>query len=223
MRARRTIWGSTQPNRVRCLESGVVKSPGVDSSFPTLLAGLLDGVGWSEWFALPLGDRKNLTGGLAGVYEIADHEGTSVYVGQTGGTFATRMGHLKEAVTGADIPFNDPHTAGPALWVLRTQNGRSFTARLFPAVVGSPERRALESVHLAIVRRRQGLPPLANYGGMPPGWTKSSSRRLGLRGSPIAIPDVPGEAPVRVSEQLGGDPDCRNVRRTGVVRPDCPQ
>ena len=172
------------------------------SPFQEHLDFVLQDLRWTEWSPLPLA-RRTPERYRAGIYEVRQAQGEVVYVGQTGDFFTTRMGALG-GIFQEVMPFNDPHTAGPCLWALR-RSGAEFEARFSPTGnLSEQERRALETVELARLRRAM-VWPIANYGGMPMGWVKSSNRRQARRGGPGSNEGVE-KGPPWVPSELRGDP-----------------
>jgi hypothetical protein len=45
------------------------------------------------------------------------------YISQTGMSLRKRLGMLRRGVLGEQMPYRDPHTAGPVLWALRELGG----------------------------------------------------------------------------------------------------
>lgn len=100
------------------------------------------------------------------------------YVGQTGMTLRQRLAMLKGAYS-AEMPYRDPHTAGPGLWALR-QQGAAFEASAAPVVGPTPWRLGVEAVQIALHRQQHGYSPTVNFGRMPPGYRMSSGNNAKL-------------------------------------------
>jgi hypothetical protein len=80
---------------------------------------------WSGWF--PLHDRaaRLRVSRAPGLYRVrVVGQRVLAYVGQTS-DLRQRLGHLC-ALYGDEIPYSDPHTAAPCLWVLRIVEGAEF-------------------------------------------------------------------------------------------------
>ncbi len=102
-----------------------------------------------------------------------------LYVGQTGRTLRERLGALK-GVYGELMPYNDPHTVGPALWAHRIDTGETFEASVAVLEVDKADRMGREALEITKQRIIDGCSPAYNFGRMPYGWIKSSgnSKRL---------------------------------------------
>ena len=86
----------------------------------------LQALDWSPWLPLEGARRDPRIARLPGLYRIRSVEtGRILYIGQTGRTLRERLGALG-GVYGDVIPYNDPHTAGPALWAHRIEFGETF-------------------------------------------------------------------------------------------------
>jgi len=94
-----------------------------------------------------------------------------------------RLGDL-QVVFREQMPLNDPHTAGPCLWVLRTTQRRDLEFSVAPLAMETPRLKAQECVVISEHRHVNRVSPLANFGRMPDGWVKSSgnNRHLAERG-----------------------------------------
>ena len=114
---------------------------------------------WSDW--LPLKD--SWLGGLLpqkpGLYRIRRVGRTELdYIGQTGAggmTLKKRLGILR-GVYAAEMPYRDPHTAGPTLWALRHANGGEFQISVVPIVGETPWRKGLEALAISLYREEYG-------------------------------------------------------------------
>lgn len=139
---------------------------------------LRDGA-WSDW--LPLDDRS-ARGSVppgSGLYRVRKvGAATLVYVGQTGG-LRRRLGQLC-SLYGDDMPYSDPHTAAPSLWVMRTVEGTTFEFSVAELVGEAPILKAAECVVIARHRMEHRCSPAANFGRMPAGWIKSTGNNASL-------------------------------------------
>jgi hypothetical protein len=140
---------------------------------------------WSDWQPLfKAGRNKNIPSD-AGLYRIrCVGELHLDYIGQTGMGLRKRLGMLS-GVYKNFMPYNDPHTAGPALWALKQLENCEYEASV--AVVpdlSTPQRKAQECVAIARHRQEYGQSPTFNFGRMPPGYSKSTgnTRALAARG-----------------------------------------
>ncbi|SMF70765.1 hypothetical protein SAMN02982917_3932 [Azospirillum oryzae] len=105
------------------------------------------------------------------------------YVGQTGSgtmTLRKRLAMLS-GVYGDEMPYRDPHTAAPALWAELHRTGQDYEALTVPLPgMGTPLRKGMEALVIAVHRQEFGFSPRMNFGRMPPGYRMSSgnTRRL---------------------------------------------
>jgi hypothetical protein len=116
-----------------------------------------------------------------------------------------RMAMLR-GVYAEQMPYRDPHTAGPGLWALRHRGGEPLEVSFCPVDAPTPWRKGLEAVAIALHRQEHGRSPTLNFGRMPVGYRMSSANNAGLvaagrrfRGGPSDDPDdshVPGLPPV---------------------------
>lgn len=171
---------------------------------------------WSAWQPLSGCWQGTSIPALPGLYRIrrAGHADLD-YIGQTGsGTMTLRRRHsMLAGVYRHEMPYRDPHTAGPALWALLQHTGELFEASVAPVVGTTPWRKGLEAVALSLYRQEHGRSPTVNFGRMPSGYRMSSANNAKLvaagrrfRGGLTMEADLshePGIAPVG---PLGGDP-----------------
>lgn len=137
---------------------------------------------WSDW--LPLADvhRGKQVPAVSGLYRVrAQGDPGLVYVGQSS-NIKNRMGNLNSLYK-PEMPYNDPHTAAPCLWVLRTEDAASFDVSFAEVEGDAPLRKACEAVVVSQYRREFGISPTANFGRMPDGWVKSTSNNRILKES----------------------------------------
>ena len=101
----------------------------------------LPDLAWSPWVPLEGTGRDARLPKLPGLYRIRSVEtGRILYIGQTGRSLRERMGALK-GVYGDEMPYNDPHTAGPALWAHRIEFGETFEVSVAVLDVDRADRR----------------------------------------------------------------------------------
>lgn len=137
---------------------------------------------WSDWLPLEGVHRGKQVPAASGLYRVrAQGDSRLVYVGQSG-NIKSRMGDLN-ALYRPEIPYNDPHTAAPCLWVLRTEVAASFDVSFAEVEGDAPLRKACEAVVVSQHRREFGISPTANFGRMPDGWVKSTSNNRTLKES----------------------------------------
>ncbi len=134
---------------------------------------------WSGW--LPLGEcaaRLQVPRG-PGLYQVRRiGDSALAYVGQTGG-LRRRLGQLC-VLFREEMPYNDPHTAAPCLWVMRTAESASFEFSIAEFAGDVRDRKMAECVVLSQHRARFGRSPTANFGRMPDGWVKSTGNNAAL-------------------------------------------
>jgi hypothetical protein len=177
---------------------------------------------WSPWISLQA-CWKHLPA-CPGLYRIRMRIGDAswmVYLGQTGHGTA----HLKSRLYGlrhvyeAEMPYKDPHVAGPPLWALRQ---RSPDAVFEVSVVPLPDvpetfRKGLEALAIALCRQRDGCSPLGLFGHMPAGYAPSTANtaRLALagkrtRGGPTTEDLACHQPGISPQGSLEGDPHARD-------------
>ena len=140
-----------------------------------------------------------------GLYRVRRQRGEQdlVYIGQTGCSLRGRLGQLNEAYR-SEMPFSDPHTAAPALWALRHYDQCDFEVSVAEVHGTTPHRMGIEALAVTLYRARFGRSPLANFGGMPEGYRKSTGNNARLvaagrraRGGPdLSAPVRPLSVPV---------------------------
>lgn len=141
------------------------------------------------------------------------------YIGQTGAgsmTLRKRLAMLR-GVYLPEMPYRDPHTAGPALWALRHATNSDFEVSVVPVTGSTPWRKGLECVAISLYRQEHGASPTVNWGRMPSGYRMSSGNNARLvaagkryRGGVTTTADashLPGIAPL---SPLDGDPLSRD-------------
>ena len=82
------------------------------------------------------------------------------------------------------MPYNDPHTAGPALWAQRQVENSEYEASVAVTPdLSTPHRKGLECVAIARHRQTFGHSPTFNFGRMPLGYSKSTGNTRALAAS----------------------------------------
>jgi hypothetical protein len=104
------------------------------------------------------------------------------YIGQTGLNLRARLGMLV-GVRAPEMPYRDPHTAGPALWALRHATGCAFEASVARLDGPANWRKGWEAVAIALYRQAHGRSPAVNFGRMPAGYRMSSGNNARLVGA----------------------------------------
>lgn len=116
----------------------------------------------------------------SGLYRVRRSDSTEiVYIGQTGKGLRDRL-RMLSGTYATEMPYNDPHTAAPALWALRRSENVEFDVSVVQLSGNKQSIVGEECVAITMHRRKSGSSPAFNFGGMPPGYRKSSSnnRRL---------------------------------------------
>jgi len=175
-------------------------------------SGALD---WSPWVPLDGIGRDRSVSDLPGLYRIRSVEtGRILYVGQTGRSLRGRLGALR-GVFGDEMPYNDPHTVGPALWAHRIDTSETFEASFVVLEVDKADRMGREALEITKQRIIDGCSPAYNFGRMPFGWLKSSGntralaaagkRSRGRRMSAAELAELPTDPSVPPPVTLDGD------------------
>ena len=170
-----------------------------------------------EWSAWQPHERCWLGGRLPcapGLYRIRRAGWNELdYIGQTGLTLSERQGMLR-GVYAEEMPYRDPHTAGPALWALRHATGCVFEVAVSPFVGDYVSRLGREAIAIAQYRQVWGHSPTVQFGRMPAGYRISSSnnRKLveagkRLRGGLTDAVDTTHAPSLPPMGDLSGDPE----------------
>jgi len=208
---------------------------------------------WSDWMPLRGAGRNQQVPALPGLYRVRRNgNGPEIdYIGQTGVSVRGRLGQLN-VLYRTEMPYNDPHTAAPALWALRHRDACDFEVSVTETpvappsrkILGTVNRKALEVVAITLYRSDYGRSPLANFGGMPAGYRKSTGNNKTLVESGRRLRGGPDhDAPIRadsapVAGELGDNPQSadwlswrwspwtpavayKDVRCTGLYRLRC--
>lgn len=137
---------------------------------------------WTDWRPLNSSWSDPAIPASAGLYRIRrrGHEELA-YIGQTGKgqmNLRKRLAMLR-GVFGPEMPYRDPHTAGPALWAV-VQVGDELDVSVASVAGSTPWRLGLEAVQIALHRQQHGRSPTANFGRMPVGFRMSSGNNARL-------------------------------------------
>lgn len=113
-----------------------------------------------------------------GVYRIRPANGNFLmYIGQTGRTVRSRINELRQTLKKADgMPWNDPHTAAPSLWVWQEAEGFSYECSAAPFHASENEREGLECYLLYQHRQEYGKSTLCNFGRFHKRYIKSPGK-----------------------------------------------
>jgi hypothetical protein len=172
---------------------------------------------WTSWLALEGCWRGTSIPALPGLYRIRRSGRDDFdYIGQTGMgdmTLRKRLGTLR-GVYAEEMPYRDPHTAGPALWALRRKSPKDiFVASVAPVAGDVAWRKGWECVAIALYRQEHGLSPTVEFGRMPPGYRMSSGNNARLiaggkrwRGGSGSAADESHLPSIAPAGPLGGDP-----------------
>lgn len=167
---------------------------------------------WSEWVPLLGVGHDQRIPGTPGLYRVrrTTFEGVD-YIGQTGVSLRGRLGMLA-GIYRAEMPYRDPHTAGPGLWALRHAHGSDFEASTSTFEGPAAQRKGLEALAISLYRRSHGGSPTVNFGRIPAGYRASSGNNARLvaagrrfRGGPDTEAAAPA-ATVAVHGDLAGAP-----------------
>lgn len=143
-----------------------------------------ENLNWSEWIPLHGGapDYKEIptTGGVYRVRAVGTEP--LIYIGQTGRNLRERLRALRKGVMANEMPFNDPHTAAPNLWVWRKEKDYVYECSAVAIELTTQHRQALEDMLLWRHRVETQQSTLCNYGKFHSNWSKSLSRKKGIRG-----------------------------------------
>lgn len=104
------------------------------------------------------------------------------YIGETGRgrmTLRKRMAMLR-GVYLPEMPYRDPHTAGPGLWALRQSSPKPLEVEFCPIEGTTPWRKGLEAAALAVHRQEHQRSPTLNFGRIPAGFRMSSGNNARL-------------------------------------------
>ena len=167
---------------------------------------------WSPWVDFERVLAEPLLPLSPGLYRLRRHGRTDLdYIGQTGGPLRGRVRMLR-GVLGVEMPYRDPHTAGPALWAIRQASQCSFEVSVVEVDAEPAWRKGLEAVAISFYRQRRGQSPTFNFGRMPAGYAISSGRNARLaaagrqfRGGPSSRAAAQHEAGIPPVAPLDGD------------------
>ena len=168
---------------------------------------------WSSWVDLATAGANSTIPIVPGLYRIRRVGREDLdYIGQTGGALRGRLGMLKGAYV-PEMPYRDPHTAGPGLWALRHSLGCEFQASVTPIVGSTPWRKGMEAVAIALYRQGRQASPTLEFGRIPVGYRGSSGNNARLvaagqryRGGPWEGPHTSHVLGIPPVGSLDGDP-----------------
>lgn len=152
--------------------------PGAATARPDDLSPVLER--WSDWCPLRGIGRDPRIPSEPGLYRIRAVGSAGIdYIGQTGGSLRGRLGMLN-GIYREEMPYRDPHTAGPALWALLQLTRCEFEASVTVVPGATPWRKAVEAAAITLYRAEAAASPTANFGRMPPGAVASSGNNARL-------------------------------------------
>jgi hypothetical protein len=139
---------------------------------------------WVPWIRIKTKrEERKIIPNSQGVYRVRPKwKDFLVYVGQTN-QLKRRTGMLALNSYKEEMPWNDPHTAAPNLWVWRQEQGWDYEVSVAatPAITRQ-KRQGLECLLLWRYRLERGESTLCNHGRFHPDYVKSSNRLKGIRG-----------------------------------------
>lgn len=145
------------------------------------------GLAWTPWvqFDASRPEWKTIPQ-QPGVYRVRPIGGyIIVYIGQTGRGLRTRLGVLRRHTLSQLIPYDDPHTAAPSLWVWRQEENWQYECSVAPVAFDEASHKALECYLLWQYRVERGESTLCNHGRFHRKYFKSSVRSKGIRGGEL--------------------------------------
>lgn len=164
---------------------------------------------WTPWvpLAAAAADFRVLPT-TAGVYRLrAADDDHLAYIGQTGRNLRERLRSLARNVHTGTMPYNDPHTAAPALWLLRVVESAELACSAASVALDSPHLHGLEDLLLWRHHHEAGRSARCNHGWFHPGYSRPGNRSTKRAGRALP-PDQPNPAaaPGLPPLQLHGTP-----------------
>jgi hypothetical protein len=109
-----------------------------------------------------------------------------MYIGETRRTLHQMLNELRQSLKRKDLmPWNDPHTAAPALWAWQDAEGYEYECSATPLDGSFAVRKGMESFLLYRYRQEYGGSTLCNFGRFHTRYRKSANRIEGLRGGKL--------------------------------------
>jgi predicted GIY-YIG superfamily endonuclease len=138
---------------------------------------------WTDWIPLKTTPKvRKIIPTSQGLYRIrADGYSGIIYIGQTT-NLKRRTSTLSNHSHKDQMPFSDPHTAAPNLWVWRKEKGWTYEVSVTKTELSKQNREACESYLLWMYRTAQNESTLCNHGRFHPDYEKSKTRKNGKRG-----------------------------------------
>jgi len=139
-----------------------------------------DLIKWSDWLPLNQSWANPLVPQLPGLYRIRREGRDDLdYIGQTSTLLRQRLGALR-GVYGEEMPYRAPHTAGPALWALRSVSVSGFEVSVAPDEGQGRWRKGQEALAISLYRQERNGSPTVEFGRMPAGFRMSSGSNAQL-------------------------------------------
>lgn len=168
---------------------------------------------WSAWVPLEEALRGPVLPSTPGLYRIRRVGQDDLdYIGQTGSSLRGRLRMLR-GIFSLEMPYRDPHTAGPALWAVLHEEPCAFEVSVADLGGDAARRKGLEALAISLYRQRTGRSPNLNFGRMPAGYVMSSGNNARLvvagrrfRGGPSRQSNSSHLAGVPPVGSLAGDP-----------------
>ncbi|WNS82189.1 GIY-YIG nuclease family protein [Domibacillus sp. DTU_2020_1001157_1_SI_ALB_TIR_016] len=145
------------------------------------------GLTWTPWYTFDeIMKDKHFIPTLPGVYRIKPKgQNKLMYIGQTGRNLRERVTDLIRNTVKEEMPFNDPHTAGPSLWSWRDAEGWEFECSVSTVDLTKNSREGLECFLLWSYRLETGQSTVCNHGRFHQDYEKSRGRKSGFRGGKL--------------------------------------
>jgi len=147
---------------------------------------------WTDWQPLrsPLDASPELPA-APGFYRLrpAGREALA-YLDHTTHLRRRVLGDLAPGILAGRMPYTEPHPAGPSLWAWRQAERVEFEVSYTLTDLEKRERQGLLCLLLWRYRLEKGESPWCNFGRFHPDFTRSSSRKSGIRGE-RRLPDEP--------------------------------
>jgi hypothetical protein len=145
---------------------------------------VVDLLTWGPWYPLNGASRNEAiphqAGGLYRIRKVGSS--TLSYIGQTGPSsrgFRGRMSNLL-GIYKDIMPYRDPHTAAPALWV-QSQMGEKLEVSVCSLDVSPQWRKGMEALAIFLYRQAHRMSPDFNFGRMPTGYKMPSGNNSKLK------------------------------------------
>ena len=164
---------------------------------------------WTPWisFSSPKSDWLLLPN-QPGLYRVKPENSNIIaYIGETGRGLRDRINSLRRGTLSEVMPFNDPHTAAPNLWVWRQEEHWNYECSASPFTKSRVDRKAMECLLLWKYRLEKGESTLCNHGRFHKNYRKSSDRSKNKRGYHLPNSEInPSSGPSSKPLKLQGKP-----------------